>query len=57
MIGYSDFILILFKHFVLPKIRYMDDDIHKIYLNAMPEIYMMAMLNFKVVRVKCPPPI
>ena len=40
-----------------PQHRYMGDEKGRIHLNAMWEIYMMAILNLKTVRDKCPTPI
>ena len=54
--GHDTFIPTLFK-LLLPKLRYMNNGKCRILLDAMWEIYMMARLNFKTSRHKCPPPV
>ena len=41
---------------ITPKLRYTGDEGCKIYVDAMREIYVMAVLNLKIARDKCPPP-
>ena len=55
MLGCNAFIPTLFK-LLLAKLRYMGDEGCKIYLNAISEIYMLAVLNLNIARDKCPPP-
>ena len=50
------FIPTLFK-LLLPELRYMGDGKCWIHLDTMWEIHMMAVLNLKMARDKCPPPI
>ena len=52
--GCDAFMPILFK-LLLPKLRYKGDEACKIQLGGMREIYMMAVLNLKTARDKCPP--
>ena len=47
MFGHDPFMVNLFK-LLLPKRRYMGDEKCKIHLDAMHEIYMMAVLNLKI---------
>ena len=54
MFRHDAFIPTFFK-LLLPKLRYMGDEKCRIHLNAMPEIYMMTVLNLKMARDKCPP--
>ena len=56
MFGHDTFMPNLFK-LLLPKLRYMGDEKCRIHLDAMQEMYMMAILNLKTARDKCPPPI
>ena len=52
--GCDAFMPTLFK-LLLPKLRYMGDKRCKIQLDTMREMYMMAVLNLKIARDKCPP--
>ena len=47
--GCNTFMPTLFK-LLLPELRYMGDEGCKIYLDAMGEIYIMAVLNLKIAR-------
>ena len=38
------------------ELRYMGEKGYRMYLDAMRDIYMMAVLNFKITRERCPPP-
>ena len=51
MFEYGPFMPTLFK-LLLTKLRYMDDEKCRIHLDAMQEIYMMAVLNLKMARDK-----
>ena len=56
MFGWDTYMPTLFK-LLLPKIRYMGDEKCRIHLDAMREIYIMTVLNLKIVGDKCPPPL
>ena len=56
MFGCDTFMPTWFK-LLLPKLRCMVDEGFKIQLDAMREIYKMAVLNLKTARDKCHPPI
>ena len=54
MLGCNTFMPILFK-LLLPKLRYMGDEKCSVYLDAIWEIYMIAVLNLKMAKDKpCP---
>ena len=53
MFGHDAFMPSLFR-LLLPKLRCMGDEGCKIYLGAMRNIYMMAVLNLKIAKDKCP---
>ena len=55
MFGWDTFMPTLFK-LLLPNCRYMGDEGCRIYLNAIRETDMMAVLNLRIARDKCPPP-
>ena len=56
MFGYDSFMPTLFK-LLLPKLKCMGDEKCKIHLDAMQEIYMVAVLNLKTAWDKNLPPI
>ena len=56
MLGWDAYMSTLFK-LLLPKIRYMGDEKCRIHLDAMKEVYMMAVCNLKTAIDKCPPSI
>ena len=53
MFGFDPFMPTLFK-LLLPKLRYMGDEKCRIHLDAIWEVYMMAVINIKMARDKCP---
>ena len=55
MFGQDNFMPTMFK-LLLSKLRYMGGEGYKIFLDAMREIYMMAILYIQIARDKCPPP-
>ena len=56
MLGHDTFIPTLFK-LLLPKLKCMGDEECKIQLDAMREMYTMAVLNLNTARDICPTPI